>query len=45
MKKFLEIGPDDWLLEISGTYNKDNITSLTFVTYRGKIKTVNEHIT
>ena len=35
----LEIGPDDYLSEISGHTTEKGITRLTFTTYRGKVGT------
>ena len=35
----LEIGPDDYLNEISGHATEKGITRITFQTYRGKIGT------
>jgi hypothetical protein len=38
-RRLLEIGPDDYLLEISGHLSEKGITRLTFQTYRGKVGT------
>ena len=38
-KRVLEIGPDDFLLEIAGHFTEKGITRITFSTYRGKIGT------
>ena len=38
-KRTFEIGPDDYLQEVSGHMHDSKITRLSFVTYRGKIGT------